>query len=79
MINPTSPVYVYNEKSREKKMAYFRRFWVKEPRHSETIFGGKLKIATTIVACVSQKEHLGEKELLLPCSTRHKLACRRSR
>ena len=28
-------------KSREKKMAYFRRFWVEEPRHSRTISGDK--------------------------------------
>ena len=28
--------YVFNENN-AKKMAYFQRFWVKEPRHAETV------------------------------------------
>ena len=34
----------------QKDIAYFRRFWAKEPRHSETIFAKKRY--TSIVARV---------------------------
>ena len=33
----TPMAYVHNENHAEKKIAYFRRFWVKESRHSENI------------------------------------------
>ena len=40
----------HNENHHAKKGAYFRRFCVKEPRHSETIFAKKRY--TSIVARV---------------------------
>ena len=49
MTNPMA--YVHNENhAQQKKGAYFRRFWVKELRHSETIFAKKRY--TSIVARV---------------------------
>ena len=47
--------YRYTTRTTPKKWAYFRRFWVKEPRHSETISAKKRY--TYIVARVIGSSH----------------------
>ena len=59
----------YTTRITKKKMAYdylifFRRFWVKEPRHSENTFAKKRY--TSIVACVHTPHETIQTQIFLP-------------